>query len=195
MIARAELFIASMRRSTRRATNKAPSAASAAKKISEIAIAWTITRADARAIAEVVPDQQAEAAGQREDARQRAPPRRRFVGGLVRRVDDAGLVEHAGRQLRDVAGERLAGDVGQQIERRARAGASASSMTWPSRRTPPASYCSARPLASASIVCRVSSSTSLITCQATTPSTRADADGAEAEEWPASAGTPWCGRA
>ena len=43
MIARAERFIASMRRSTRRATNRAPSAASAAKKTSDTAIAWTIT--------------------------------------------------------------------------------------------------------------------------------------------------------
>src|SRR5664280_497311 len=47
-------------------------------------------------------------------------------------------------------------------------------MTWPRRRTPPASYCSARPLACSSIVCRVSASTNLITCQATTPSTKAE---------------------
>ena len=125
MIARAERFIASMRRSTRRATNSAPSAASAAKKTSDTAMRADHHRADARAIAEVAPDQQAEAAGQREDARQGAPARRRFVGGFVGRVDDADLVEHAGRQLRDVAGERLAGAVGQEIERRARAGASA----------------------------------------------------------------------
>src|SRR5208282_6066364 len=46
-------------------------------------------------------------------------------------------------------------------------------MIAPRRRTPPVWYCSERPLASASMVWRVSSSTSLITCQATTPSTSA----------------------
>src|SRR3984957_19377358 len=46
------------------------------------------------------------------------------------------------------------------------------SIACPNLRTPPCSYCSARPLASASMVCVVSASTSLMTCQATIPSTR-----------------------
>ena len=58
----AEVFMASMRCSTRRATNSAPSAASAAKKISEIASARTITAPMRAAVAEVVADQQAEPA-------------------------------------------------------------------------------------------------------------------------------------
>src|SRR5579863_5290923 len=47
-------------------------------------------------------------------------------------------------------------------------------MIAPSRRTPPCSYCSARPFACSEIVAPVSSSTRLMTCQATTPSTSAE---------------------
>ena len=75
MIARAELFIASMRRSTRRATNSAPSAAERGEEDQRHRQRADHHRADARAIAEVVADQQAEAAGQHEDARQRAAVR------------------------------------------------------------------------------------------------------------------------
>src|SRR5271166_2467167 len=41
-------------------------------------------------------------------------------------------------------------------------------MTLPSLLTPPCAYWSARPLASASIVCAISLSTTVMTCQATT---------------------------
>ncbi len=77
-------------------------------------------RADARAIAEIVPDQQVKPARQREDARERPPAGGRSVGGFIGRVDEADVIEHPGRQLADIAGERLAGAVGQEIKRRAR---------------------------------------------------------------------------
>ncbi len=58
MIAWAEVFIASMRRSTRRATNSAPSAARPARKINEVASARTITAPIRARVREIVSDQQ-----------------------------------------------------------------------------------------------------------------------------------------
>ena len=56
MIPWAEVFMASMRLSTRRATNSARRLPSAAKNTNEIASARTITLPMRAAVAEVVPD-------------------------------------------------------------------------------------------------------------------------------------------
>ena len=52
-------------------------------------------RADARPIAEIVPDEEVEAARQHEDARQRPAAAVACVGGFIGRVDEAAVIEHA----------------------------------------------------------------------------------------------------
>ena len=112
--------MSSMRLSTRRATNSAPTAASAAKKISEIASARTMTSSIRRAIAEIVPDQETETRAEacRYGRAPDGPARRRDVGAVVD-DDEAWPLQHPERDLLDIAGERLADRVGQQIKRRA----------------------------------------------------------------------------
>ena len=109
-----------MRCSTRRATNSAPTAPSAAKKIERKRQRPHHHRPDAAPVAEVMADQEAEAARQHIDSNQRLPG---STAALVAAVEDrhkARMQQHFGGNLLDIAGERLADRVCQQIERRAR---------------------------------------------------------------------------
>ena len=69
------------------------------------------------ALGEIVADQQAEAARQREDAGERVAA---LALHLVARLDHAILVDDAERQRRDVADDRLAGVGGEEVEPGAR---------------------------------------------------------------------------
>ncbi len=69
------------------------------------------------ALGQVVADEQTEAAGEIEGARQRAAP---FALDAIRRLDDAALLERGERQRRDVADERFAGMSGDEVEPGAR---------------------------------------------------------------------------
>ena len=74
---------------------------------------------DPGAVAEIVADQEQEPGRQLVDADQRlTDPVARAVGAVVD-DDEAVPLQHLERDLLDVAGERLAGRVGQQIKRRA----------------------------------------------------------------------------
>ena len=117
MMTLAEVFMASMRRSTRRATKAAAERGERGEENERDRQRADHHAADSRAVAKVVADEEAEAAGQRIDMGERAPAGPRPVGGLVGGVDEAGPVEHAGGKLRDIAGQRLAGGVGQEIKR------------------------------------------------------------------------------
>ena len=76
------------------------------------------------ALFEIAADQQAEAAGKLEYLHQRVVVgvfgHFRFVDPVINGLGPARIIEHARRQRGDVAGERLAGEVGDDIEARAR---------------------------------------------------------------------------
>ena len=65
-------------------------------------------------------DQQAKAALQDKYFGQGAPIGDRLADRFIGRFDKSRAIEHALRQARDIAGQRLAGEIGQEIERRSR---------------------------------------------------------------------------
>ena len=75
---------------------------------------------DAAAVAEIMSDQEAQAAGKQIDSDQRLPAAVAGDVGAIADRQEARMIEHAERNFLDVAGERVAGEVGQEIERGAR---------------------------------------------------------------------------
>ena len=76
--------------------------------------------ADAGPVAEIMPDQQAEAAWQNVDSHERLPP---AIAAPAAAVDDrqkARVQQHLGGDLLDIASERFTDRVGEQVEGRAR---------------------------------------------------------------------------
>src|SRR5260370_28037776 len=62
-------------------------------------------------------NQQSKTAGQHVDSRQRPSPAIAARDRAIWRIDEARMLEDAGRNLLDIAGERLARGVRQQVER------------------------------------------------------------------------------
>ena len=109
--------MSSIRCSTRRATNSAPSRRERGEEYERNGQRAHHDRADAGPVAKVMPDQKAEAARQNIDSHERLPA---AIAGRVSAIDDGHetrLQQHFGRNLLDVAGERLADGVRQQVER------------------------------------------------------------------------------
>ena len=114
-------------------------------------------------------------AGSRRAGHRRRPAPRRLSLGAGRRGrrigTKPGAQQHSGGNLLDIAGERLADRVGEQIER----GAGLARARLDDGAEPPyaavVDIVSIRPLASASMVCAISLSTTETTCQAMKVST------------------------
>ncbi len=116
MIPCAEVFMSSMRLSTRRATNSAPIAPKSGEEYERKRERPHHHLADAGAVAEIMPDQEPEAAWQNIDANQRLPPAFAAPGAAVHDGQKAGVQQHFGGDLLDIAGERFADRVGEQVE-------------------------------------------------------------------------------
>ena len=113
--------MASIRCSTRRATKMPPPMPSTMTTSDRPSRGLATMPNSRRALLEVAPDQQPEAAGQFGDAHQRA-----VIGGVllvepaIGGLRPAGGRHHAGRQRADVAGDRLPGRRGDEIKAGAR---------------------------------------------------------------------------
>src|SRR5664280_746721 len=123
MMVRVVSVMASTRRSTRRVTNSPPTRPSTITRATDQRPADS-TMIEPLALVEIAADQQAEAAGKLEHLHQRGMVGMlgglRFVEPAVDGLGPARIVENARRQRGDVAGERLAGEGGDEIEARTR---------------------------------------------------------------------------
>ena len=116
MIPCAEVFMSSMRLSTRRATNSAPIAPSAAKNTSEIASARTITLPIRARSPRSCPINSRKPPGQNVDPYERRPPAIAAPAAAIGDGQKAAVQQHLGGDLLDIAGERFADRIGEKVK-------------------------------------------------------------------------------
>ncbi len=113
-------FMASMRRRMRNDITRPPTRPTSMTQNREVNSAWIMTSRRFSRSSRSRPDEEAEAARQQDHLGEREMGGPRLVATLVGDLDQAGMVDHAGRQRGDVAGQRLAGEIGDEVERGAR---------------------------------------------------------------------------